>query len=223
MAWREGLREKVRSAESEVTLPAGFQARLKARLERVETAAERGRWAATSWAGRLFRGLGLAACLLLACLPLLLRSQGHGFQLSQALAEHHAACWALPANSQCATDVAHWNEKHNGPQVRVPLKDGFVEKERRICPFGEVGLGPHLLLHDPKGRQASLFILPIEEADGKVPQSLEAYQMGSQTVAIWHSPKWAFALVAAGAKDEVTQWIQPALGSEQPWRILAGH
>lgn len=221
LALQERLREKVRVAEAEVTLPPGFQARLKARMDRVQTAPEKGRWASRGWAGSLFRSLGLAACLLLACLPLLLRTQGHGIQLGQALAAHHAACWALPTNSQCAIDVAHWNESHQAAQVRVPLKDGFVEKDRRICPFGEVGQGPHLLMHDPKGRQASLFILPLKEAGGQVPASLEAYQVGSQTVAMWHSPNWAFALVAVGPKSEVVQWVQPALGSDQPWRALA--
>lgn len=218
---QEGMRAKVLEAEQEVKLPAGFHDRLKVRLDCVQAGPEKGRLASLGWAGRLFRGLGMAACLLLACLPLLLRNQGHGFQLSQALAEHHAACWALPTNSHCATDVAHWNDTHQGPQVRVPLDDGFKEQERRICPFGDVGVGPHLLLHDPKGRQASLFILPLQEAQGSVPEAVEAHQLGSQTVAMWHSRNWAFALVAQGPKIEVTQWIQPALGSDQPWRILA--
>lgn len=223
LALQERLRAKVRAAEEEVNLPAGFQARLKARLDRAQAAPEKGRMASSGWAGRLFRSLGVAACLILACLPLLLRNQGHGFQLSQALAEHHVACWALPTSPHCAADVARWNESHQGPQVRVPLKNGFSEKERRICPFGDVGLGPHLLLHDPKGRQASLFILPLQEARGQVPKSPEAYQLGSQTVAMWHSPNWAFALVAEGPKSEVMQWVEPALGSDQPWRILAAH
>ena len=215
------MRAKLRSSEEEVGLPAGFHERLKIRLDRVQATPEKGRLGARSWAGRVFRGLGMAACLLLACLPLLLRNQGQGFQLSQALAEHHAACWALPPNSQCATDVAHWNDAHPGHDVRVPLVDGFEEKERRICPFADVGLGPHVLMHDPKGRQASLFILPLNEARGQVPQELVSYAVGSQTVAMWHSPNWAFALVAQGPPKEVQQWVQPALGSDQPWRILA--
>ncbi len=214
------MRARLRSSEQEVELPAGFQERLKLRLDRVQATPEKGRLGARSWSGRLFRGLGMAACLLLACLPLLLRNQGQGLQLSHALAEHHAACWALPPSSQCATDVAHWNETHQDAQVRVPLVDGFMEKERRICPFGEVAWGPHVLLHDPKGRQASLFILPLKEAKGQVPQQLQSYAVGSQTVAMWHSPNWAFALVAQGAPNEVQQWVQPALGCDQPWRIL---
>lgn len=211
----------MRSAESTVAVPPGFQERLRSRLDRVQAAPERNRMAAMGWGGRLFRSLGVAACLLLACLPLLLRNQGHGRVLSQALAEHHVACWGLPPNSRCVSDVAQWNEVHKAPQVRVPLKEGFVEKERRICPFGEVGVGPHLLLRDPKGRQASLFILPRKEAGEQVPESLEAYEVGPQTVALWHSPNWAFALVASGSRREVTQWVQPALGSNHPWRILA--
>jgi hypothetical protein len=220
-AFQQGLCAKLRAAEEELPVPPGFQARLLARLDRVQAAPEPGRLAARGWAGRLFRGLGVAACLMLACLPLLLRGQGQGDLLSKALAEHHAACWSLPSNARCVTDVEHWVETHKGPQVRVPLVQGFSEKERRICPFGEVGVGPHLLLVDPKGRQASLFILPLKEAGGRIPKELRSYVVGAQTVATWHSPNWAFALVAEGPENEVLQWIQPALGSDQPWRILA--
>ncbi|MBN9416414.1 hypothetical protein ABS71_16845 [bacterium SCN 62-11] len=218
MALQEGLRAKLQAAEA-TELPEGFRARLVARLDRVQAEVEPGRLAARGWTGRIFRGLGLVACLLLACLPLMFRGQAS--QLSEALAEHHAACWALPTNSRCVTDVEHWVETHPAAQMRVPLAQGFVEKERRICPFGDVATGPHLLLLDPKGRQASLFILPLSESKGRVPKDLQAQAVGSQTVAMWHSRNWAFALVAQGSKDEVVQWVQPALGSDQPWRILA--
>lgn len=219
LALQEGLCAKLVSSEGEAAVPPGFRARLVARLDRVQAEPEPGRLAARGWAGRLFRGLGMVACLLLACLPLVLRGQGS--RLGEALAEHHAACWGLPTNSKCAIDVEHWTQAHRGPQVRVPLAQGFVQKERRICPFGDVAAGPHVLMFDPKGRQASLFILPLSEARGRVPRDLQAQTVGSQTVAMWHSPNWAFALVAEGPKSEVMRWVEPALGSDQPWLILA--
>lgn len=223
LAVQEGLRLKLRQSEQEWAIPQGFQARLKAHLDRVEQAPEPGRLRARGWAGRFFRGLGLAACLALASLPLLLRHHGGGFKLSEALAEHHAACWALPGNAQCVTDVANWSEAHHHPEVPIPLlaSSGLQEKERRICPFGEIGKGPHLLLRDPKGRQASLFVLPLAESQGQLPQRPVAYRIGTQTVALWHGPHWSFALVSPAPEQETLEWIQPALGSDQPWHVLA--
>ena len=84
-----------------------------------------------------------------------------------------------------------------------------------------MGKGPHLLLTDAKGRQASLFVLPLQEAGGQVPQSPIAYRVGNQTVALWHGPHWAFALVSPASEGETLQWIRPALGSDRPWRWLA--
>ena len=111
-AVQQGLSALLCAAEEEVAVPPGFQARLSAHLDRVQVAPERGRLAARGWAGRLFRGVGVAACLVLACLPLILRGQGQGVLLSRALAEHHAACWALPSNARCLADVKQWGESH---------------------------------------------------------------------------------------------------------------
>lgn len=223
LALQEGMRGKLRQSEGELAIPEGFQARLKARLDRAQQLPERGRLAARGWAGRLFSGLGLAACLALAFLPFVTRRQSGSFKLSEALAQHHSECWALPENSQCATDVASWGAAHQNPEVPVPLLDsaGLKEKEMRICPFADVGKGPHMLLNDPKGRQASLFVLPLNESQGKVPQQPVAYQVGKDTVVLWHGPNWAFGLVSPASQSETLEWIKPALGSDQPWIVLA--
>ncbi|MBS2038788.1 hypothetical protein JST97_27655 [bacterium] len=223
LALQEGLRAKLRQSEGEVPIPQGFQERLKARLDRVERAPERGRLASSGWIGRAFRSFGLAACLALALLPWLTRNQSSSFRLSEALAEHHSACWALPKNSRCASDWEAWSQAHQNPEVPVPLSAsaGLQEQERRICPFGDVGKGPHLLLHDPKGRQASLFVLPLAESQDRLPKRPVAYRIGTDTVALWHGPHWGFALVSPASENETLEWIQPALGSDQPWLYLA--
>jgi hypothetical protein len=218
LALQGAMRGKLRQAEGEWAIPKGFHSRLKARLDSVQQPSPGWRWA-----GRIFSAVGLAACLALALLPWLTRNQSGSFKLSEALAQHHSECWALPENSQCLTDVASWGTAHHNPELPVPLLDssGLKEKERRICPFADVGKGPHMLLKDPKGRQASLFVLPLDESQGRVPQQPVAYQVGSDTVVLWHGAHWAFGLVSPASQSETLQWIKPALGSDQPWQILA--
>jgi len=176
-------------------------------------------------AGRLFRGLGLAACLALALLPWLQQGHDSSRMLMSELAQHHGECWAQPRSSACASQVAAWVAAHPNPEISFPLvgSAGLTEQERRICPFANLGHGPHVLLHDNKGRPASLFVMPMAEVknSGVLPEKPVAYRAGNEVVALWHGPRWAFGLVAQGSPNEVLQWIQPAFGSDQPWRILA--
>lgn len=225
LALHEKQKARLREAEAGLVIPEGFQQRLKMRLDRVQVTGEAGHMRSRGLAGRFFRGLGLAACLALALLPWLQQGRDPNRKIMGELAQHHSECWALPDNSACASQVAAWIDGHPNSRIPYPLlaSSGTSEKERRICPFADLGHGPHLLLHDAKGRQASLFVMPMAEVKkpAELPGKPIAYRVGDEVVALWHGPNWAFGLVAQGSPAEVLQWIQPALGSDQPWRILA--
>lgn len=226
LALHEKQRAKLREAEAGLAIPEGFQQRLKLRLDRVQEGSEAGHMRSSGTAGRFFRGLGLAACLALALLPWMQQGRDPGRRLMGELAQHHGQCWSHSSdNSARVSQVARWVAAHPAAEVPSPLvaSAGFTEKERRICPFADLGHGPHLLLHDRQGRPASLFVMPLAEVHNQAGLSAKpvAYRVGDEVVALWHGPNWAFGMVAQGTPAEILQWIQPAIGSDRPWRILA--